>query len=52
MYFLFITTNSALCTCRFKQIYLGNLSELYLCSYELFLTMTDSITSQNIKFSS
>ena len=39
--------------CRFKQLYLDNHSELDTCLYELlFLTMTDTITYQNIDLSS
>jgi hypothetical protein len=37
--------------CRCKQLYLNTRSELDTCSYELFLTMTDTMTSQNIDFS-
>ena len=34
---------------RFKQLYLGEHSELDLCSYEFLLTMTVTITSQLLK---
>ena len=38
--------------CGFKQLYTGNHSEMNTCSYEIFFTMSDTITSQNIDISS
>jgi hypothetical protein len=42
------------CTCIFKQLYLGDHSELDTCSYVLLfsLKMTDTVTSNNIVLSS
>jgi hypothetical protein len=40
-------------SCRFKQLHLGNHSELATCSREfMFLTMADTLTCQNIDLSS